>query len=175
MQLLLLSDELGNVIGEATVEECHTGNGKRHLAFVVAIFNNKNEVLIQKRAKDKRFPFYWEFPASHLFKNESWEEAINRTLKRELGIEEKLSYKKIYEFNYFVRFDNTNVVENEHCLVFMCNYNGKIKPNYDEIMEYKFINPLNIYETLKDEKISEWLKLPLDYIIDNFFKYRENE
>jgi len=76
MQLLLLSDELGNVIGEATVEECHTGNGKRHLAFVVAIFNNKNEVLIQKRAKDKRFPFYWEFPASHLFKNESWEEAM---------------------------------------------------------------------------------------------------
>lgn len=165
MQILLLSDDKGNVIGEATLEECHTGEGKRHLAFVVAIFNKNNEVLVQKRAANKRFPFYWEFPASHLLKNETWDEAIYRTLKRELGIEKKLSYKRIFEFNYFVRFNSTNVVENEHCVLFSCEYDGNISPNLDEIIEYRFLHPAKIMKELSNEKISEWLRIPLEYLL----------
>ncbi|MFP3191291.1 MAG: NUDIX domain-containing protein [Thermoproteota archaeon] len=165
MQTLLLSDENGNIIGEGSIEECHTGQGKRHLAFVVAIFNKRGEILVQKRAMNKRFPLYWELPASHLFKNETLDYAIYRTLRRELGIEEKLDYKKIFEFNYFVRYNSSNIVENEHCLLFTCEYDGKIIPNYDEIYEYRFLYPVNVLKELKGEKISEWLRIPLEFLI----------
>jgi len=43
---------------------------------------------------NKRFPLYWELPASHLFKNETWDYAIYRTLRRELGNGRKIGLQK---------------------------------------------------------------------------------
>jgi len=160
MKLLIVVNEKGFPIGEATVEECHKGNGLKHLAFVVFIFNSKGEVLIQKRAKNKRFSKYWEVPASHFFKNEDWKESIKKTLKRELGIDENLTLKELFAFSYFVKNDTNDEVENEYCFVYACKYDGKIIPNEEEVEEVKFVNFEELNNIISNEKVAEWLKKP---------------
>lgn len=51
MEYLILCDEQGNPIGKATIEECHRGEGKRHLAFVIFIFNEKKGNFNTKKSK----------------------------------------------------------------------------------------------------------------------------
>lgn len=162
MQKLIVVDEKGNKIGEETIEKCHSGNGIKHLAFVIFLVNSKGEILIQKRSKNKRFANYWEIPASHLYVKEKWEEALRRTLKKELGIIKKLRFKKLFAFSYFIK-ENEDV-ENEYCVVFACKYDGEIKPNYEEISEYKFEKYDKISELINKEKVAKWLIIPYEIL-----------
>jgi isopentenyl-diphosphate delta-isomerase len=166
MEYLILCDEQGNPIGKATVEEGHKGEGLRHLAFVIFIFNSNKEILIQKRAENKRFPEYWEIPASHLFYGESWEEALVRTLRKELGINYRLTFKRIFSFNYNVKGEREKDVENEHCVVFTCKYDGPIKMNSNEISEFKFVkfNGIN----LSQYKFAAWFTIPYKILIEKY-------
>ncbi len=161
MPKVILCNEEGAKIGEEELEAAHSGEGKRHLAFIIVIRDSKGRVLIQKRSKNKRFPSYWEFPASHLFPGETWEEALRRTLKKELGIIDELKFRRLFYFNYKAKGEREEDVENEFCVVFSCDYDGEIRPNKEEIESFKFVDLDDVEEELKGEKISEWLRIPL--------------
>lgn len=126
----------------------------------------KKEILIQKRAKNKRFPEYWEVPASHLFYGETWEEALSRTLRKELGINEKLEFKRILSFNYKSKGEREEDVENEHCVVFSCKYDKTIKINLNEASEYKFekFNDIN----LNKYKFADWFTIPYKILTEKY-------
>ena len=49
-ELLILVDEKDNVLGYESKKECHEGQGLLHRAFSIFIFNDKNELLLQKRS-----------------------------------------------------------------------------------------------------------------------------
>jgi len=163
MPNVILCDENGNPIGETSVEDAHSGNGKRHLAFVIMI-QKDNKVLIQKRSKNKRFPGYWEFPASHVFVGETWEDALKRTLKKELGITVN-NFERLFHFVYTARGENEKDIENEFCVVFRCFYEGEINLNKDEADQYKFVRIEDIEKELRGEKISAWLKIPIEMLM----------
>ncbi len=60
MGKLILVDEEDKIIGFEEKEKCHDGNGLLHRAFSTFIFNDKKELLIQKRSKLKRlWPLFW--------------------------------------------------------------------------------------------------------------------
>lgn len=133
---LVLVDESGKKIGYGTYEKCHIGQGKRHRAFVTLLFDKDNNVLLQKR-KHRLFDNLWDLTAiSHPLnisgRDESYQEASDRALKKEMGIG-FVRVEKIGAFNYFAK-EGKNC-ENEYCAVLTGNYDGKFKPNNDEAYE----------------------------------------
>lgn len=115
------------------------------------ILNKKDEVLLQKR-KHKLWDNFWDLTNSHPLHredgtDETYEEAAQRCLKREWGIE--IPVKKLFAFNYFAQYKN-NLCENEYCLFMVGQYDEEPHPNTEVAHEYKWM-PLD--KLLKDIKI----------------------
>ena len=135
---LLLVDEKDKLKGYASYSDCHAGEGKRHRAFVTLLFDSENRVFLQKR-RHKLFDGLWDFTAiSHPLringKTESYQEASDRALKKEMGINQ-VQVRKIGAFNYFARDGES--CENEYCAVLIGNFNGQIKANSSEVYDNK--------------------------------------
>lgn len=150
-QYLILVDENDNILGYEEKEKCHTGLGLRHRAFVVCIFNSKDQILLQKR-KHKRFDNVWDVSAIshplHLSEyDESYEEASLRSLKTEIGIE-NVALKKIGGFNYFAKYGNQ--CENEYCAVLIGFYNGKVLPNMNVVYDCKWVEKQKFINDCKE-------------------------
>jgi isopentenyl-diphosphate delta-isomerase len=129
-QTLILVDNNDRILGYAPRSVCHTGKGKRHRAFVVALYNSKGELLLQRR-KHALFTNLWDLTgASHPLhlrgRNESYREAAARCVRTEFGIK-GVSFRKIGVFNYFA--PHGKMCENEHCALIVGKYDGKVKTN----------------------------------------------
>lgn len=151
-QIILAVDGAGNFKGEYIPKlEGHTGEGKRHLAITVLIYNNKGEVLLQKR-KHKVFDDIWDFTgATHPLHSkdgdETVEEATWRCLDREYGIKEKVKLKNLGFFNYFAKYGP--LCENEHCAMLVGEYNGELKLNEEVGYGYKWMDKNKFLEDLE--------------------------
>lgn len=149
-QIILACDDQGNFQEYILKEAGHTGQGRRHLAITVLIYNKNGEVLLQRR-KHKVFDNIWDFTASThpLHKengmDETVEQATLRSLKDELNIENITDLKVVGEFNYFAQIGP--LCENEHDFLLIGEYNGKVKLNPEIAYEYKWIGR---QEVLKD-------------------------
>ncbi len=129
-QILILVDRCGRKQGYATRGECHTGRGRHHRAFVIALYNRKGEILLQKR-KHKVFNNIWDLSAAshplHLAAgDETYTDASARTIKREWGAS-GIRFRKIGGFNYFRRYGPK--CENEYCAVMIGKYDGRLRLN----------------------------------------------
>lgn len=161
-QYLLLVDENDNFSGKWEEKEiCHTGNGLHHRAFVVVIFNNKGEVLLQKR-KHKRWDGYWDVSAiSHVLHlqdhDETYEEAALRSLKHEMGIPQ-IPLQKVGGFNYFAK--DGKQCENEYCAVLVGEYNGGVALNKKVGYEYSWMDKEKFITDCIDnkKKYTPWTK-----------------
>jgi isopentenyl-diphosphate delta-isomerase len=166
--LLILVDEQDNEIGYDTKYNSHIGKGKLHRSFSIFIANDKNEILMQKRAKDKfLFSGYWSNSCcSHPRKEEKTEEAVHRRLEEELGFDCQLS--ELFSFVYFA--PDKNGAEHELDHVFVGRYNGPIKPNPAEVEEVKWINADELVEDVKKnpDKYTVWCKIALDRVVEHF-------
>lgn len=158
-QTILVVDEDGKFTGEYIPKEVgHTGEGRRHLGICALLYNNKGEVLIQRR-KHKRFDNVWDVSiGTHpLHKedgsDESLEEATWRGFQREYGIKDKIPLQNLGFFNYFARYNG--FCENEHCAILVGEYNGPLNLNPEVGYEYKWIE--------KEEFLKDIEKNPQDY------------
>ena len=166
-QTLILVDDEGNKIGHANRLECHTGLGKRHLAFVV-LLTSRTEFLIQKRKHDI-FDGLWDVSCtshptvierddaiSTIYEDETIEEAAEKCMKRELGVTATL--RKAGAFNYFAQ--DGNHCENEHCIILIGKINQDPKPNPDEIYETRWISLAELVEEIEQNpnNFTPWLK-----------------
>jgi len=157
-QTLLLVDKKDKSLGKyASKSKCHAGKGLHHRAFTILIYNKKGEVLLQKR-KHQLWDNFWDLTNSHPLRKENgkvetYQEATQRCLKREWGIEVPL--RKLFGFNYFAQYDD--FCENEHCAVFAGEYNGEAYPNPEVIYRHKWI-PLKIL--LGDVKVRPKIYTP---------------
>jgi len=154
-QILLLVDDNDNFTGEyATKEECHTGNGKHHRAFVLLIFNKERKLLLQKR-KHERWDNFWDLTAAshplHLdYRDETYEEAGKQCLKDEWGVSTEL--KNILAFNYFAKYNDQ--CENEYCALLLGQYDGKLNPNKEHAYDYKWIGLKELLDDISKNKKS---------------------
>lgn len=82
MQLIDQVDRNDKVVGQTTKLEAHR-LGLPHRIATVYVFNKKNEILIQHRAKDG---LWGESVSGHVHKGESYERAAYREMAEELGI-----------------------------------------------------------------------------------------
>lgn len=129
-QTLILVDNNDRILGYAPRSVCHTGRGRRHRAFVVALYNSDGKILLQRRKHDL-FSNKWDLTgASHPLRlgsrNEKYTQAAARCVKTEFGVT-GVRFRKIGAFNYFA--PQGKKCENEHCAVIVGRYDGKVRPN----------------------------------------------
>ena len=161
-QTLILVDNDDRILGYAPRSVCHTGKGKRHRAFVIALYNSKRRILLQHR-KHALFTNMWDLTgASHPLhirgRNETYAKAAARCLRDEFGIR-GVTLRKIGAFNYFA--PQGKKCENEHCALIVGKYDGEVKPNLKVAFGFRWVT---LRETLveirrRPESFVMWARL----------------
>lgn len=165
-QQLILVDKRDKFLGKyAPKMRCHTGEGLHHRAFTIMIFNEKGEVLLQKR-KHKLWDDCWDLTNSHPLHrrdgtDETYKEAAQRCLEREWRI--NIPVKSLFAFNYFAQYEN-NLCENEYCLFMIGQYNGQPKPNSKVAYGYRWLSFRRLLEEIKlhPQEYTPWLIVALE-------------
>ena len=178
-------DSSDNIIGPISKFIAHRGNGVLHRAFSVLLFNEDNQLLIQKRSNDKiTFPGFWAntccshplFVENELDSNSSRGvgNAAIRKLSQELGINtDKINAD---EFNLMGRFEYTSKseggwIEKEIDYVIGIHANVDIKLNVNEVSEYKWVSKedLNDFCSSDVNLIAPWFLAIKELYLDKFW------
>uniref|UniRef100_A0A1B6C3P3 isopentenyl-diphosphate Delta-isomerase n=1 Tax=Clastoptera arizonana TaxID=38151 RepID=A0A1B6C3P3_9HEMI len=176
----ILVDENDRNIGAASKYKCHrlTKDGKLplHRAFSVFIFNNKNEMLLQKRSQTKvTFPNYYtnaccSHPLSDIEEEMNETNAIGvklaarRRLEFELGIpQNEIDINKLMYLTRIHYFSKGDGVWGEHEIdyILLMKQDLILKPNPDEVGEVCYVGRndfSNFLKTLSDP-VTPWFKL----------------
>jgi len=160
---VVLVDKNDKVIGLREKFEAHKNPVPLHRAVSVVIFDPKGEkMLIHQRASEKKtWPGYWtNATCTHPNPEESYKEAASRRLYEEMGFRTPLT--EIFRFIYNARFDKT-WGEHELDVVFVGKYKGSVKPNKDEVSDYKWIAVPELWEDVLEnpDKYTPWFKIIL--------------
>ncbi|HDL18638.1 MAG TPA: isopentenyl-diphosphate Delta-isomerase [Bacteroidetes bacterium] len=162
---LIVVNENDRVLSYRSKAECHNGDGILHRAFSIFIFNDKMQLLIQKRAEQKRlWPLYWANSCcSHPRKGENFTGATQRRLYEEVGIKTPLKY--LFKFQYTAKYKNEGA-ENELCSVFVGKSNDRAIVNNNEIVEWKFIDIPELEKEFEShpENYTPWFKMEWEKI-----------
>ncbi len=157
---LILVDSQDKVLGYASKDECHDGDGQLHRAFSLFIFNDSGELLLQRRSDQKRlWPNYWSNSCcSHPRQGEEMFEAAHRRLYEELGLRTQLQY--LYKFEYQASFGDPGT-EHELCSVFIGKSSGNVQVNINEISEWRWVSPADLELEMADhpEQFTPWMKM----------------
>ena len=164
---VILVDKNDNQIGFMPKLEAHQ-KGVLHRAFSIFIFNNKYELLLQKRASSKYHSggLWTNTCCSHPREDEDILDAANRRLIEEMCIETSL--RKVYEFTYKAELDN-DLTEHEFDHVFYGVYNEDPEINTDEADDFKWIDMDSLNEDIKTngDNYTIWFKIAFEY----FYNY----
>lgn len=156
MEQVILVDENDREIGLMEKMEAHE-KGLLHRAFSVFLFNEKNELLLQKRASSKYHSggLWTNTCCSHPRQNESITEAGSRRLMEEMGIVAEATPE--FSFIYKAELDN-GLTEHELDHVLIGTFNGIPKINTEEVEDWKFVSMEFIEKDLKihPEKYTAW-------------------
>ena len=155
---IVLVDKNNKKIGVEEKIKVHR-EGKLHRAFSIFIFNSKKELLIQQRTKTKYHSggLWSNTCCSHPRPNETYQRAISRRLKEEMGFDCKL--KKLFCLRYNLILKE-GLIENEYNCVFVGKFSGKPKPNSKEVMNYKWVSIKELKSDIikNPDKYTAWLK-----------------
>ena len=164
---VILVDKNDNQIGFMPKLEAHQ-KGVLHRAFSIFIFNNKYELLLQKRASSKYHSggLWTNTCCSHPREDEDILDAAKRRLNEEMGIETSL--RKVHDFIYKAELDN-DLIEHEFDHVFYGIYNEDPIINKDEADDFKWIDMDSLNEDIKTngDNYTIWFKIAFEY----FYNY----
>ncbi|NPA68412.1 MAG: isopentenyl-diphosphate Delta-isomerase [Chlorobi bacterium] len=156
---VILVDENDNQTGTEDKMQAHL-NGNLHRAFSVFLFNDKGEMLLQRRALSKYHSggLWTNACCSHPQPDSSIDEDLKDRLLFEMGIECKLDY--LLSFRYKAEFSD-GITENELDHVYYGYFNGIPHPNPDEAEDWKWVDIADIEDDIDrhPEKYTEWFKI----------------
>jgi isopentenyl-diphosphate delta-isomerase len=156
---VILVDENDNQIGIEEKLKAHK-DGSLHRAFSIFVLNSDGKLLIQRRALNKYHSagLWANTCCGHPQPGEDIINSAHRRLKEEFGFDCQL--KKAFDFKYKTLFGN-GLTEHEIDHVMIGSYNGELKPDPNEIMEYKWVNIEWLEKDLQDnpEIYADWLKI----------------
>ena len=157
---VVLLDEQHQPAGTALKSEVHTETTPLHLAFSCHVLDPDGRVLVTRRALSKRtWPGVWSNSfCGHPGPDESFEDAIARRARQELGLEIRNLTVVVPEFQYRAT-DATGVVENEFCPVFVAVTDTDPQPAESEVAEYAWAAPQDLIAAVESAPyaFSPWL------------------
>jgi len=147
-EIVTIADHDNRVIGTLPRSVMRARN-LIHRASYVIVFNDKNELFLQKRSALKDvYPGYWDIAAGGVvLANESYEEAARRELGEELGVTAVALTHRFYR--YFE--DSDNKVWGS---IFTCIHNGPFRLQEEEIDEGRFVALPAILELSRYEPVT---------------------
>lgn len=130
---LEIVNEKGEVIGLALRSEIHGNPLLIHRVVHVLVFNEKGELLLQKRSLNKDFaPGRWDTSVGgHVGIGEELTLSVRREMEEELGITS-------CEIEYLYSYIHSNPYETELVTTYRCIYSGDILFNKKEIDDMRF-------------------------------------
>ena len=168
MEEVVLVNVNDQPIGYMEKQEAHL-KGLLHRAFSVFIFNNNNELLLQKRAVSKYHSggLWTNTCCSHPRKNEIVLSAAKRRLFEEMGIKCDLKFK--FSFIYKAKLDN-NLFEHEFDHVFFGYTNTKPDINTEEVDSYCYKSIEKIQKEIINQpgQYTEWFKICFNEVVINY-------
>lgn len=141
-ELFIVVDRNDNVLQYKSRYDCHHDKTLIHRAIGVLLFNDKGDLLLQKRSKYKDLNpgKYTISVGGHVIKGQTYEEAAMREMQEELGIQVPIAFAK----KFFVQ----NEQESEMAVTFKAKYNGPFYPAKDEMDMVKFF-PVEEIKTME--------------------------
>lgn len=180
----ILVDELDRPVGQASKKYCHQisedGNIPLHRAFSVFLFNDKGDLLLQKRSNTKiTFPGHYtntccSHPLAEIL-GETVEEGalgIKRAAQRRLSYELGIPSHEVQpeDFTYLTRF-HYQAPSDDGCwgeheidyVLFLQRNEVTLDPNPDEVSEIRWVSEGDIDEFVKtiDCPLTPWFRLIL--------------
>jgi isopentenyl-diphosphate delta-isomerase len=146
---LILVDENDVPLGTVEKMEAHE-KALLHRAFSVFIFNEKGEMLLQQRSKNKYHSagLWTNACCSHPKPGEDIQRAAQRRLHEELGF--VTSIEEIFDFIYKSSFEN-GLTEYEFDHVFIGIFDDQIEPDKKEVSDYCFKSLEEIKSSLQSD------------------------
>ncbi len=159
--MVILVDTHDNEIGTMEKMAAHR-EGRLHRAFSVLVFNNKGEMLLQKRAAQKYHSggLWTNACCSHPLPGENIRDASRRRLKEEMGIDLQPEFS--HSFIYKTALDK-GLTEHEFDHVFKAIFNGVPDINRIEVEDWKFVDLKWLLEDVRKnpEEYTAWFKIIL--------------
>ncbi|MDN3585802.1 isopentenyl-diphosphate Delta-isomerase [Pedobacter aquatilis] len=163
---VILVDTFDIPIGKMEKLEAHV-KGLLHRAFSVFIFNSKNELLLQQRAKDKYHSsgLWTNTCCSHPRWGESNLDAAIRRLKEEMGMQCDLRYG--FNFIYKSEFED-GLIEHELDHVFFGISDELPIINKTEVESFRYLSLAELQNEIKNNptNYTTWLKICLERVIE---------
>lgn len=140
--LIEVCDDQDNLTGETVSKHVAHKSGVWHRVAHVWLFNDKKEILLQLRAKDKAlYPDMWDGScAGHVDIGEDVTDAALREMSEEIGIQPDHS-----DFSFWKVYPSVEVyqgaVKKEFFYVYFLRFNGKIEDIHvqtEEVQEVRF-------------------------------------
>ena len=158
---VILVDEMDRPLGVMEKMEAHE-KAVLHRAFSVFVFNEADEMLLQRRALSKYHSggLWTNSCCSHPRANETVLEAAHRRMEEEMGFDCELEQR--FHFIYKAELDQ-GLTEHELDHVLTGVYEGAIVPNPEEVMDYRYISMTQLFEELDADpsQFTEWFKIAL--------------
>jgi isopentenyl-diphosphate Delta-isomerase len=158
-EFVILVNDSDEAVGQMEKMEAHQ-KGLLHRAFSVFIFNNKGEMLLQRRAINKYHSggLWSNACCSHPYPGEATGQGAVRRLREELGF--STAVNKVFDFTYRAEFSN-GLTEYEFDHVFTGEYNGVIHPDSEEVCDYcyKDLEDIRYSMQVHPEKFTAWLHI----------------
>jgi isopentenyl-diphosphate delta-isomerase len=165
---VVMVDEQDRELGTADIYEAHQGKGLKHRALSVILYrkiNGKTELLHQKRASAK--PLFKDLWSNTCCTNlRPGDEYLSRAVSRldeEMGIKiNPEALRILYKFSYEAEDKNQpGWIENEVDAVMVGEWDGEIKPNFEEASEAKWTEWTAMKKDIEDNPdiYSPWHKM----------------
>ena len=150
MEILDVYDKYKNLTGKKILKNQYNDleKGEYILFTYVAIFNNENEMLIQKRQDSlDRHPNLWDISASgHVISGETSDEAMERKLLEELGHEHKFLEDMPYlTVNNYKSFGDVYIINDNIDI-------NNLKLDYSRVQNVTWASKEEILQLIEEEK-----------------------
>ncbi len=148
-ELFYLVDKNDKVLGSIARQQAHNDRTKIHRSVYVVVTNSSKQILLQKRSKRKdTFPGFWAMSVGgHVTYGQTYEQAVEREIKEELGITPPLKYvtKEFYDTG----------LEQEYSAIYSTDME-ETPTGYDrtEVDEVKWVDIDSLAEFLKNEDVT---------------------
>jgi isopentenyl-diphosphate delta-isomerase len=161
-EYVVLLDDWGNEIGTAPKASVHGTDTALHLAFSCHVVNADGQVLVTRRALDKKtWPGVWTNSfCGHPAPAEPVLQAVHRRAAFEVGLTIRNVELALPLFRYRA-VDASGIVEHEICPVYVAHTDEEPRLNPAEVAEARWVDPADLAAALEATPwaFSPWLVL----------------
>ncbi len=163
---VILVDSTDRPIGVMEKMQAHL-QGRLHRAFSVFLFNDQNQILLQRRAFHKYHSggLWSNTCCSHPKPGEKTTDAVHRRLQEEMGI--SCPVFPVFQLQYHATVDN-GLQEHEFDHIYVGHYSGIPNINQNEVADWLYcdLDDLRIDMNRRPESYSKWFRIALPQLLE---------